>query len=156
MNAEFFELGHSCDCWAFPVPIPHIEGMDFRVGNQLGCDGHAVVRVVQAGLRPVNDAIKHRVVHVDRCAHRGRADCTIFKTAEMNKSAEATSHAHFTDYGQLRVLLCGDDDRAKLRLCTFARQSLPQEQNAESERKQREAFGEDGGTLLLNGRRVFE
>lgn len=91
MYFETFLNGNSFDAWVFPanLPLGVPPDCDFRVGNELGCDGAIVERILRQGYSVVNDSVTHRLVHIDRCAHRGReTTCTFDQT--KNTSSEDT------------------------------------------------------------------
>lgn len=153
MNAECTIVeGTSFDAWICPVPIPEMDGLNFRVGNQLGCDEHMVVKFIDAGLIPINDAVRFPIIHLDKCAHRNRQKCTVYNGGNSSTSKEAETHSdNFAVRGKLRLRCDTHEERARLRACDFWRNDLTHELE-NLLRRQRVIFG-DGVNEIINGQR---
>lgn len=84
--------GNSADTWIVDVDIVHkVQDCDFRVGNQMGCDGAIAHRFIKAGLLPVNEAGRLKTYHVDACIHRNRYHTCIYEEGSgVNHSREKT------------------------------------------------------------------
>jgi hypothetical protein len=87
-----YVCGNSADTWIVDVDMVHkVQDCDFRVGNQMGCDGAIAHRFVKAGLLPVNEAGRLKTYHVDACIHRNRYNkCVYEEGSGVNHSSEKT------------------------------------------------------------------
>lgn len=69
------EMSVSQDMWVFKSPI-EVEACDFRLGT-IGCDHAIAHRLHASGYWPVNDCLRFRICHLDRC--RGKCGSNTLK-----------------------------------------------------------------------------
>ena len=130
ITAEMFAAGYSSDAWAFQLPLARgpPEDCDFRVGNQMGCDSAISERFLRRGYALINDAVRFQVVHLDKCAHRERANSCLFSKTE-NKSTEETVYDYkaVIKTGSASVRVVWDDaiSKARVAICDRSRNSMP-------------------------------
>jgi hypothetical protein len=154
INCESGLVQGTCfDAWICPAPVPLMPNADFRVGNQLGCDERMVAQFVHANLFPVNDAVRFPVIHLDKCQHRGRNNCSIFIDYDLNKSAEETKNYDLkASRGCVRLQVCGEEERKRLRVCDIWRNDLTDRVD-EALARQKTFFGEYD--IFVDGKGVY-
>lgn len=162
MLYDTFCRGNSSDAWAFRMPLRRgaPDDCDFRIGNQLGCDGAVAERLLRKGYLLANDALRFQVIHLDKCAHRNRLHTSHYCDT-ANVSSETTMYDHNSVFSKgsasVRVL-CDDKARLqRLQLCEI-KDRAPVEMSAEivatALAEQRNVFVQNANHLLHQTNRI--
>ena len=95
------EMSVSQDMWIFKSPI-QVDACDFRLGT-IGCDHAIAHRLHASGYWPVNDCLRFKICHVDRC--RGKTGSNTLKFHRQRPEVQSFSGSD----GSLMVPMLRDD-----------------------------------------------
>mgnify|MGYP003659045286 CR=1 FL=1 len=113
IDEVIYQSGWAQDTWVFQNPMRDLNFLDFKVGNDPGCDNAIVQRFAEAGLWCINEAHKYKTYHID-CAPSRKCIGQVMMVEPSNKKECGDDWCNPVKEGGYNLPICGAWKESKL------------------------------------------